>query len=255
MAFTLYRLDFTSGKSYVGQTVRALKTRINAHRTAAVRGSMLPVHCAWRAHGEPVVHVVGEFESYSQLHDAEIALIESLGTLSPGGYNISRGGDTAPSKNPEVAAKIAAKARGRKREDVESLREASLKNWQDPSYREKVSAGLKSAWTDEMRAAAGDRSKARWDKRRAEGWTMPESTKEKLRGKVFSEETRSRMSASAKGKPKAPRSEKTCAALSSSTAATWASMTQEQRAARGDAIRRGHALRKAAIETTKLTGA
>lgn len=50
---------------------------------------------------------------------------------------------------------------------------------------------------------------------------MPEATKEKMRGKVFSEETRAKMSAAAKGKPKAPRTEATCAKLAENTKRQW----------------------------------
>src|SRR5258707_2123341 len=105
----IYRLTFASGKSYIGQTVRALETRMVAHRTQARRGSLLAVHCAWRAHGEPLIEVLGQYDNIEALHAAEITAIQECGTLSPGGYNVSYGGDTAPSTRPEVAAKISAK--------------------------------------------------------------------------------------------------------------------------------------------------
>lgn len=196
----LYLLKFSSGKSYVGQTTRTMNIRLQQHRTAARRGSELPVHCAWRKHGEPEVQVLGEFATDEELHRAEIEAIARLGTISPAGYNLGFGGETAPSKNPEVAKKISERVKGRKYADTSPWVEATARMWRNPEYREKVSAGLRAAVTPEMRELYKARNRAMWEKRRAEGWTMPETTKEKLRAKVVSDEARARMSASAKGK-------------------------------------------------------
>lgn len=221
---TLYRLTFSSGKCYIGQTTRKLKTRLSQHRQSAMRGdSQLPVHCAWRKYGEPAIDVIGEYGSDEELHQAEISAIESHGSLTPSGYNVSYGGDTAPSKSPSVAAKIAEKATGRRHtEDVKIVMSDGLKErWKSDEYREKVSAGLKATWDDDRRKATSDRAKSLWEKRKSEGWEMPESQKEKLKNRKFSDETRQKMSDSAKGKKKAPRSKETCDKLSSSVAESW----------------------------------
>jgi len=201
------------------------------------------VHCAWRKHGEPVCTVLAEFDSQDDLHAAEIAAISEFGTMSPDGYNVSIGGDTAPSINPEVAAKISARAKGRKYKDTSSWVESTTEMWKDESYRKKVSIGLKAAWSDEMRKSAGERLKARWERRKAEGWVMPEATKKKLREKNFSAETRAKMSDAAKGKPKAPRTDKTRKKLSESTAASWANPEIKKR--RSEAIREALAAKRA----------
>lgn len=198
--FVLYRLTFSSGKCYVGQTLRVLSKRIGQHRAASNRGSMLPVHCAWRLHGEPVVEELGRFDTHEALHLAEIDAIARLGSLCPGGYNVSVGGDTAPSKNPVVAAKIAASATGRKHADTTAWSDALRKQWQDPEYRAKILAGVKASLTDERRAQLSAAMFARWEKRRAEGWQVPESQRAKLRGRTFSDEARAKMSASARNR-------------------------------------------------------
>lgn len=195
---TLYRLAFASGKVYIGQTTNKLRTRMVAHRQAVKADSQLPVHCAWRKHGEPVIEVIGTFATHEELHAAEVDAIKTMNTQCPNGYNITIGGDTAPSKSPEVAAKIAAKATGRKYADKERFTDATKKLWQDPEYREKVSAGLKASWTPERRAAAAERARARV------GHKHSEATKEKMRSRVVSDEARARMSASAKGKVISP---------------------------------------------------
>lgn len=204
----IYKLTFASGKSYIGQTVRSLKRRLNQHRRAALElGSELAVHHAWRKYGEPIAEVLADaVESEDKLHELERAFIESLGTLSPHGYNLTVGGDFAPSRMPEVARKIGEKSKGREVTAATRAKvgAASREHWQDPQYREKVSAGLRAAVTDEHRQAAAKRSDALWAKRKAEGWTMPEAQREKLRNKVVSDETRARMSEAAKrrGAPK-----------------------------------------------------
>lgn len=205
----LYRLTFSSGKLYIGQTSRHIKVRMSAHRAAANRGSRLPVHCAWRQHGDPIVDVIGVFDTQDELNAAERATIAALNTLAPNGYNISRGGDMAPSTNPEVAAKIAAKAKGRKHKDTTVWAKSSLEKWKSEGYRQKVLEGVARSWTPEARAARSELSKAAWARRKEAGWTMPESTKEKLRKKVFSEETRAKMSESARKRKRAPVSDAT----------------------------------------------
>lgn len=231
----LYCLTFSNGKKYIGQTVRSMNTRIAQHSQAASRGSLLPVHCAWRKHGKPEIEVLAEFDSHEELHAAEIAEIANMNTVCPNGYNVSYGGDTAPSKNPEVAAKIAEKAKGRKYKDTSVWSASSTESWKSDEYRNKVIDGLRAVWTDEFRAAASERSKANWAKRKADGWTVSESTKEKLRGRTFSAESRKKMSDAAKGKPKAPRSQETLAKLSASIARSWAD--PEIRAKRSSAIK------------------
>jgi len=194
----LYKLTFASGKSYIGQTIRSLKKRMAQHRQSVAHGSLLPVHCAWRSHGEPIIEVLAQFEKHEDLHKAEIDAIASFNTMSPNGYNISFGGETAPSKNPVVAAKIAAKATGRKIADTSRVSAGIRKNWQDPEYRQKVSDGLKATWDDARRKATSDRIKAMWAKRQAEGYVMPESAKQKLASYERTAETRAKMSESAK---------------------------------------------------------
>jgi hypothetical protein len=219
---TLYKLVFASGKAYIGQTIRAMNVRIAQHRQSARNGSLLPVHCAWRKHGEPVVSVVAEFETQTELHAAEKASIIAVGTLAPHGYNVSYGGDTAPSTNPDVAAKIAEKAKGRKYADTTAWSNALNLRWESAEYRQKVSDGLKAIWTDERKAARSDQSKKIWAERKAGGWKMPESTKQKLAQKVVTEETKAKMSASAKARKREPFTEETRQKMSENMKRVWA---------------------------------
>lgn len=231
---TLYKLTFKSGKSYIGQTVRKMQTRYAQHRASANRGSMLPVHCAWRAHGEPDLQVIGLYGTHEELHQAEIEAIASHNTLSPNGYNLGHGGETAPSKNAEVAKKISERAKGRKHEDTQTWSNAVKARWEDAEGRARMLEGMRSCWTDEMRKAAGERSRARWEKRKSEGWTMPESQREKMSRKVVSEESRRKMSESAKARKRTPATDQTRAKLSAAKTKMW--QDPEARAAHGKAI-------------------
>jgi hypothetical protein len=217
----LYMLTFSNGKIYIGQTVRTMQTRLAQHRQSSRNGSKLPVHCAWRSHGEPVVKVLAEFGSPEELHAAEIATINALNTLCPNGYNLGRGGETAPSKNPDVAKKISESAQGRKYVDTTPWSKASTALWENDEYRKKVSDGLKAGWTEERKEIARKRIMAMWAKRKEEGWEMPESQKQKMRYKVFSPETRAKMSAASKGKPKGPRTEETGNKISKNVKESW----------------------------------
>jgi len=225
--YTLYKLVFASGKAYIGQTARSMHLRLLQHKRSVKADSQLPVHCAWRKHGEPSVSILAEFETHEELHAAEKAAILAADTLSPNGYNVSFGGDTAPSKNPEVAAKIAAAATGRKYDDVSPWIEATTQLWKDNEYRKKVSEGLKASWTDERRAARSVLAKAVWEKRKADGYAMSEETKQKLASYERTAETRAKMSAAAKGKKKGPWSDERKAAAK----ARRANMTEEERTA------------------------
>lgn len=217
----LYKLTFKSGKSYVGQTVNSLEKRMSRHRHGVKSGSLLPVHCAWRVHGAPSVEILGTYDSPEELHAAEMAAIAKHGTLAPGGYNLGLGGETSPSKNPEVAAKIASKVRGQRREDTSVWKALASASWESPEYRQKVSEGLKASWTDDMRKATSERALAMWEKRRRDGWSMSDEAKQKLSSRVISEETRQKLSENAKTQIRKPRSEESRQKTAAKTAAQW----------------------------------
>lgn len=216
----IYKLIFPTGKIYIGQTVKTMEHRLRQHQNAANAGSLLAIHAAWRKHGAPMWEILGEYSDMAALHAAEIAAIAEYDCISPGGYNLCSGGETAPSSSPLVAAKIAAKAKGRKLDDRHraTLVERNNTLWADPEYRAKVSAGVKAAWTPEMRAKAAARASARKGEKRSD------EAKANLRAAKanISAETRAKMSAAAKGKAKPPRTEATRAKFAANAKASWA---------------------------------
>lgn len=206
----VYRLTFSSGKIYIGQTVKAVEHRLNHHRNNVTAGSSLPVHNAWRKHGEPSVDVLMACATLDELNEAEARLIAEHCCIVPNGYNLSLGGNNAP-KHPNTRAKISAKRTGFRYTDEqkEVFRRATAAKWQDPEYRARVTSGVEASFTAERRASIAAHAK-----RIHTGKIVSDETRAKLRARVVSDETRAKMSAAAKGKPKAPRSAETKAKIS-----------------------------------------
>jgi hypothetical protein len=240
----LYKLTFASGKSYIGQTVKSMRKRLTQHRAAARVGSALAVHLAWAKYGEPEVCVLGSYDGGDELNQAERDAIKAYGTLSPFGYNIAYGGETAPSKSPEVARKIADKAKGRKH--TEQVKQAMSENiserWKDPEYRSKVQEGVKKSWTSEKRQERSEMFRKIWEKRKAEGFVVPASTKAKLSAREITPEWRENMSKAAKERKRAPRSLESRQKTADKTRKQW--QDPEIRARRSAAIRATHAKRR-----------
>lgn len=163
----IYKLTFANGKSYIGQTMRDLRTRVREHRKAS---NGLPVARAFRRYGEPEAEILYTAQSVDEMNELEISAIVGHRTMKPDGYNICEGGRPAPMRNPEVAARV----------------------------------GLLN------------------------------------RGRVFSEETRSRMSAAAKARVRKPHSAETRAKMAESAKRAHATANDDKRSI---AIRAAHAAR------------
>jgi group I intron endonuclease len=98
-----------NGKCYVGQTLQAdSQRRWRRHKVLAAMDSPTALHAAIRKYGSDAFR----FETIEQcnvaeINDRESAWIERLNTLSPNGYNLTRGGDGFKGRhNAETRAKI-----------------------------------------------------------------------------------------------------------------------------------------------------
>lgn len=109
---TIYKLDFASGKSYVGITIRSIKHRVGQHRHAAARGDQALIYKAWRKYGAPTVVVLEENVPTQELLNAEVQYVDLFGTLRPRGYNSTPGGDAIAAQQPEIRKKISETLRG-----------------------------------------------------------------------------------------------------------------------------------------------
>lgn len=176
----LYKLTFPDGKIYIGIT-NDFSRRMRAHKGASLRNTH-PVCRAIAKFGWDNVNketlVVGEYHYVRKLESSAILAFNSR---VPDGYNVSQGGEFAPSLAPEVRAKIAKANTGKitpieqRQKQAESMR----KKWLEPEYREKV-----------ISAATGNRRSDETKKKQSEARV----------GIKFSDEHRAKLSAARKGK-------------------------------------------------------
>lgn len=199
----IYKLTFMNGKSYIGLTLGTAQRRFKGHADAAKGGSDTPCHKAWRALGKPDMIVLAECPD-DLAFQTEIDEIRQHNTMLPHGYNVLSGGQMSPMRNPEIAARVAAKKTGVKHSEEARLKMsashtgrkhtpetiAKMSAWQKGKPKIKASEDAKK----KMSAA----HKARWD---SPGYRqrMSEIHTGKKRG-PHSEEVKALMSANRKGK-------------------------------------------------------
>lgn len=133
-----------NGRSYVGQTVD-FKTRKNNHLRDARIGKKTAFHNSIRKHGAHNVkwEILEKDILESELNEREKYWINFYVTY-PDGLNMTAGGETSPTKNPEVAARQAASL-------SKTLLEKSARGehpMQNPEVIAKVSATVKVTMRD-----------------------------------------------------------------------------------------------------------
>ena len=95
MEYTLYRLtNRRNGKAYIGKA-KHLKSRISRHWTSVRAGSTNALHRAMRKYGKVnfSLEVLGTYDTEAEVFAAEIAGSREHGTRTPGGYNMTDGGE------------------------------------------------------------------------------------------------------------------------------------------------------------------
>ena len=195
----LYLLTFANGKQYIGVTESDyVSRRMGQHRYQARRGSRLPIYCAWRAHGEPSIEVLGNF-SGPDLYAAEIEAIAAHKTQLPNGYNILAGGQRSPALCPDVQKKISEALSARYANDP-ALRDACRARLSDPERRKKIAAALTGKKLSE---AAKDKIRQANLGKKADVETRAKMSKAHT-GKKYSEETLERMRQAARARMQTP---------------------------------------------------
>lgn len=177
----LYRLDFASGKAYIGVSTESASRRYSGHQKDTTAGSMLPVHCAWRKYGAPQLIVLAILER-EMLPRAEYLAVSKYNTLLPNGYNCVPGGGISPTTLPAIAKKvsIALKGRAKSADHRASLSKAKMGKKPSPE-----TIALLSALRTGTKRSLETRKKM-------SAWQI---------GRIRSAETRARISAAKKGKP------------------------------------------------------
>jgi group I intron endonuclease len=229
----LYRLDFPNGKAYTGITTRTMKARFAQHQYVASRAktNCAAVYSAWRKYGAPELTVLAIVED-EDLFETEKRAVAVFGTLAPGGYNLTEGGEAGCSQHPEARAKIAAAAAGRTHSAAAraKLSAAATGRKQSPEAIAKTaSANRGKTVSDATRAKISAAKRGRKQspetiaKRGAanRGQKHSAETRDKIgdahRGKTVSDATRARISAANRSP-----SPETRAKLSAAAKAQWA---------------------------------
>jgi len=179
----------TSGKVYVGQSIDVHK-RISRHKNPK-RKNHHAIGLAILKYGvEEFDFEVIETCRRDDLNIREVYWINTLGTMSPYGYNLNGGGGAATSVSEETRAKMVESWKSRKPasdETREKIRLAGVGRVHSEASKSKISAANKG------RASTG------------KGVPRSESTRAKIgaarKGHTHSAETRAKLSAAQFGRP------------------------------------------------------
>lgn len=213
----VYLLTFSSGKSYVGITSAGIEQRFVNHVKTAFRGKGGAVHNAIRKYGLPKIKVL-KIVPKTTLKQAEQEAVFNFKCLSPGGYNMTPGGDFNPMYVPEIAAR---------HKEIMAGPNGPMHR---PEVKEKLRLSLPARMAKMIITNTGKkRSEKTKAKMRVNHWARryPELVKERRgegnpmwgrnhtiearkkisiahKGTVASAETRAKMSLASKGKKKSP---------------------------------------------------
>lgn len=162
----VYALIFPNGKRYVGLTKHSAEKRWAEHQANARYGDKEAVYCAIRKHGAPKVEVLEEGSDYELLQLLEIDWIVALGSKTPGGYNLTDGGESLLGYRHTREQKRANQERWRKQWTAEfrarhagsiqrsvnaakpKVSTAAKLMWERPGFRESQSERWKKLWAD-----------------------------------------------------------------------------------------------------------
>lgn len=180
----LYRFTSPSGKVYFG-IAKSPKKRWLEHSQAARSGSDCVLHKAIRKYG------LGSFKKevlvksdYDYVKSLEIKAIAAFGTLLPGGYNMTAGGDgtvgyvvsdeqkrvtaeknRGQKRTPETCERISESLKGRALpEDVkQKIGKASSAVVRTQEWKARISSALKGVpQSAEVKAARAEKQRLKW---------------------------------------------------------------------------------------------
>lgn len=165
MIWTIYKIENRlSGKAYIGITRQPVKNRWKAHYSEANCGSrMRAVHAALRAHGLEAFtfEVIGSAATAEEATAKERMAIVIFGSVAPGGYNLTAGGEGTESPALETRQRMRAAQLGRKQsaETIEKRRRSLTGRKRNPdSIKKSADARRGVKRSDEFRAACRERA-------------------------------------------------------------------------------------------------
>jgi group I intron endonuclease len=108
----IYMLTFPSEKSYIGQTNRDIHKRLEEHQLPS--SNCVAVYNAIQKYGWEKVKIDWYEVPDEDLNKHEELMVEVLGTLSPGGYNLREGGGSSGKLSEETKQKMSEAQSGEK---------------------------------------------------------------------------------------------------------------------------------------------
>ena len=102
----VYLITSPSGKRYVGATRHDAQTRWKRHVKDSA-GTWSALYAAIRKYGPEAfsVETLEEHDDFADIARAEVRLIAQLGTMFPGGYNLTPGGEGVVALPSEIEAR------------------------------------------------------------------------------------------------------------------------------------------------------
>ena len=190
----IYMLTSPSGKVYIGQTTRSIEKRFKQHE--------YPYSCCTALKNAIQKYGWENFEKHwyecpdEDLNDHEELMIEVLGTLAPGGYNLKEGGGNGK-LSEETRQKISKALTGRFFSDdhKQKMREANIGKTLSDETKQKISeAQIGKTLSDEHKQKLLQANIGR---------IHTDETKQKISkahtGKTYTDEYKQKMSESHKG--------------------------------------------------------
>ena len=150
MKGTVYCIEnLETGKKYIGQTIRELHERWREHCGNSGTSVSPKVKNAIKKYGKDYFCVDALWEgecSQAELDAKEIELIETLGTLHPNGYNLTKGG-SGGRHSDETKKLLSQKSKDMWMNKREAMLTVRRQQW-TPERREKLSITLKQGYVD-----------------------------------------------------------------------------------------------------------
>lgn len=174
-----------NGKIYIGQTIRSIQTRLKEHQLESSKCRAFAG--AIKKHGWKNFHIEWYECSVDELNKHEKWMIQLMGTLSPGGYNLMEGGGSGGKRSEETKRKIS---------------EAQLGKIVSEEIRQKISEALRG----EKHPMWGEHHSEETKRKISEsqlGISKSDEARQKMSeshiGKTRSKESRQKQSESTKG--------------------------------------------------------
>lgn len=241
----IYKFTFPNGKVYIGQTVKAPKKRWHLHRVKANNCWLLARAIKKYGWANIKKEVLVELPN-DELNAYEVKFIDLYGSVKPGGYNLTKGGDFNPMDSKKIRKRQLAKVRGPTHRKEQSERTTE---WHKDEEKHEH-------WLKKNAESAQSASKrAKHTVSTAESWKNPEHRKNRVDGlkRAFSdpEVARKRAAAAHEGRERPEAKAKAHATMLRKREELLAKLPPEKREAkradlerRAAAARRKHALKK-----------